>query len=252
MNLKPFLSWCATHGIVTSLDVKVRATDAVDGNHRYTVLKAGCDRNDDEVLNLLQCPLDACITASSTSELADRLAFEASLGESSIYAPYIDTLPDLSAFYNLPRFWPLNRFELVVSADGGFLQKELQADHHRLSSVSNVWAMACVDSRANFVSSVDNRKFSLTPVLDLINHDSKVKTSARVKYGDLFLDVATESVRQRETAQLYKFLRPPETEVCISYGDLTNMQTLLNYGFVRPDNPCNTEYLTAVACHGYS
>ena len=45
-----------------------------------------------------------------------------------------------------------------------------------------------------------------------------------------------------------KEILPPDDllsrhQVCISYGALTNLETLLNYGFVRRGNPCNTERL---------
>jgi hypothetical protein len=212
--------------------VKVRPSDG----YRYTVIKGDTGRTGDKQVNtnLLQCPLDACITASSSTELADRLSFEASLGAASKYAPYIDILPDQSAFRNLPRFWPPERLELV--ADGGFLQRSMAADQQRLSSVSDPWALACVDSRANFLPDMS---FSLTPVLDLINHDSTVKTSARVTEGDLFLDVATESILNNEPAIFDLFRSEPE--VRMSYGKLTNLQTLLNYGFIQPENPFNAE-----------
>jgi hypothetical protein len=232
MNLKPFLSWCVSHGISTPLEVKVRPSDG----YRYTVIKGDTGRNGDKVnVNLLQCPLDACITASSSTELADRLSFEASLGAASKYAPYIDTLPYQSAFRNLPRFWSPERLELVAVADGGFLQRSVAADQPRVSSVSDPWALACVDSRANFLPDMS---YSMTPILDLINHDSTVKTSARVTEGDLFLDVATESIVDEPA--IFGLFRS-EPEVRMSYGQLTNLQTLLNYGFVQPENPFNTE-----------
>jgi hypothetical protein len=229
MNLKPFVAWCAAQGVVTPLEVKVRPSDG----YRYTVIKGDSTGSTGDKVNILQCPLDACIVASSSSELADRLSFEASLGKASKYAPYVDILPNPSALQNLPRFWAPERLELV--ADGGFLQRALQADQRRLLSVSDSWALACVDSRANVLP---DWMYSLTPVLDLINHNGSVTTSARAMDGELFLDVATESILEERA--MFGLFRS-ETEVCISYGDLTNIATLLNYGFVQPDNPYNSE-----------
>lgn len=178
----------------------------------------------------MQCPLEACLTASSSTALAERLSLEASLGAASQFAPYIATLlPDRAAFVPyLPRFWDAQRLQLAT--DGGALQRAVTADQPRQDAVSDAWALACVDSRCNVLP---DSSYALTPVLDLINHDGAVQTSAQVVNGVLFLDVAAKSIvpPQPEPILGQPPLEEPQ-EVCISYGDLTNLQALLNYGFV--------------------
>jgi hypothetical protein len=235
MNLKPFLSWCASHGISSCLDVKV-----ADGGYRYTVLKPGGIDLVQEQINLVQCPLKVCLIGSDASQLANHLAYEVALGSKSKFAPYLATLPDRSAFAEtLPRFWSAERLESV--ADGGFLRRTVQADQPRVASVQDPWALACVDSRANHLP--DN-SFALTPLLDMINHSGNAKTSATVQNGILSLNVARSSLPTTEPT-LFEglFRRPQSREVRISYGELTNLQTLVNYGFVEQGNPHNIELM---------
>jgi len=251
MNLKPFLSWCSAQGIVSPLQVRER-----DG-FRYTVLTDDIDRTTDTT-SVIHAPLTACITASSHEALADRLLHEKSLGNDSKFAPYLATLPELDSYQSsMPRFWSNERLETVT--DGGILWQEVEADRDRLQG-RDPWAVACVDSRCNLLA---DKSYALTPFLDLMNHDGAVSTTAQVKEdGTLVLDVATASIPLLQPAAAVEeptssFLgglfgkqqRQPasivaEPEVFISYGDLTNLQTLLNYGFVRTDNPCNTELLS--------
>jgi len=187
MNLiRPFLSWCTAQGIVTPLDVKVRRSDG----SRYTVMKGDIDSSGDntDIVNLIVCPLKACITASTSEELVDRLLFEKSMGDTSKYAPYISVLPDQSAFSNMPRFWSPERFERVI-ADGGYLAKIVAQDEQRVKSAPDPWALACVDSRTNILA---DGSCALTPMLDAVNHDASVEMSTKVKNDLLFLNVALE------------------------------------------------------------
>ncbi|KAI2505914.1 SET domain-containing protein [Fragilaria crotonensis] len=163
-------------------------------------------------------------------------------------------MPSLESF-QMPRFWSTQRLELVT--DGGQLERELETD--RLRYRQDPWSLACVDSRCHFLP---NGGYSLTPVLDMINHNPTVKTSLRVeRVGDenaIGLDVAGESLvfnDQPETSmvpsswmdRLFQTKSPTDPirskEVNISYGDFSNIHTLLNYGFVFPGNPSNRETL---------
>jgi hypothetical protein len=61
----------------------------------------------------------------------------------------------------------------------------MDIDRLRFDEVDGPWALACVDSRSNFLP--DNA-YSMTPrMLDMLNHDSRVKTSARVHGASRFL-----------------------------------------------------------------
>jgi len=261
MNLKPFVAWCAAQGIVSPLDVRVRENGA-----RYMVLKEEeVDRisssiTPDSKVRLVECPMEACLTAPSAEGLVDRLLYERSLGEDSQWAPWLAILPQQVSDYHesMPRFWSPERLARVT--DGGILREELQADRDRVEAVTDPWALAVVDSRCNILP---DGSYALTPWLDLLNHDGAVPTTARIVHNDddrtdtFVLEVAAESIpgTPKETAatatrtpssllgNLFQRRSPPPPsppEVCISYGDLTNLQTLMNYGFVT-DNPCNTE-----------
>lgn len=173
---------------------------------------------------VLQVPLDACIIDKTPEALAERLAHEKRLGQNSKHAPYIDILPKLDTLSNLPRFWSPSRQELVT--DGGQMVKRITKEQEATKGL-DPWALACVNSRANFLP---DDTFAMTPVLDLFNHDSSVKTKASVSDDNVL------------SLNLIDFSFQAGLEVFISYGDLTNLDTLCSYGFVTPtDNPFNTE-----------
>ncbi len=175
--------------------------------------------------NILNVPLSACIIADTPELLSQKLATERDLGSESHFAPYIDVLPSLeldSPLNSMPRFWDSTKIELVSAADGGQMERKLKEDER---NDLDPWAWACVSSRANYVM---GHGFAMTPCLDMFNHDSSVSTSAKIVNGnELHL-----SVNEKFSIG---------DEVFISYGDLTNLETLCNYGFVSRENKCNLE-----------
>mmetsp|Transcript_10159 Transcript_10159/g.21399 ORF Transcript_10159/g.21399 Transcript_10159/m.21399 type:complete len:351 (-) Transcript_10159:1331-2383(-) len=218
-----FLGWTASQGIETPLDLAHRA----DG--RYMTC------NEDLLIgaDILRIPLSACITADTLESLAERLAHERDLGAKSKYAPYIDVLPTLDgdderpSLRSLPRFWDSNRLEKV--SDGGRLEAKMMNDERK---DLDPWALACVDSRANYLG---GERFSMTPILDMITHDGSIQTRARLNEdkgfsgpGDILCLTSGRSFSKGE-------------EAFISYGNLANIDTLSDYGFVSENNPCNSE-----------
>lgn len=182
--------------------------------------------------------MSACITADSLEALAERLAYEKGRGEESKYAPYIDVLPSLDnanddsggSLLSLPRFWDIKRLEKIT--DGGQLEARIMKDKR---DNLDPWALACVDSRANFLG---EGGYSMTPILDMINHDSSVPTKARLDKnkgfageGDVLYLTSGKSYHKGD-------------EAFISYGNLNNLDTLADYGFVMESNPCNVESVT--------
>jgi len=209
MNTKAFLSWCSAQGITTPLQL-----EGAGGSYRYMSTQEGVTGN------IVKAPVKACLTADSPEALAEILAHERSLGVKSQFAPYIDMLPTIDGqLSSMPCFWDPKRLELVT--DGGQLEKKIMRDERK---ELDQWALACVSSRVNFL---DDFSFAMTPLLDMLNHDASVGTSAKVTDGELFLNVD-------------KSFAPGE-EVFISYGDLSNLETLCDYGFLSPTNPCNAE-----------
>ena len=205
-----FLSWCASRGISTPLQL------LESNGYRYMA----CESPLKAPATIIRAPLESCITADSTYALADRLAYERSLGSSSQYAPYIDILPTLEgSLAALPRFWSSSRIEKVKDGYQLIKKAELFEDKGL-----DPWALACVNSRCNYLQ---GGSYSLTPLLDMLNHDGSVRTSASIAVGELFLQVHCSFAAGNE--------------VFISYGDLTNLDTLWDYGFVTADNPYNAE-----------
>ncbi|KAL7541517.1 hypothetical protein ACHAWF_006974 [Thalassiosira exigua] len=211
-----FLGWTASQGIETPLELATRT----DG--RYMT----CTRDIAAGEDLLRVPLSACITADSLETLAERLAYERDKGEQSRFAPYIDVLPTLEGdnLRSLPRFW--DRLDKI--SDGGQLEAKMKNDERK---DLDPWALACVDSRANFLG----ERYSMTPILDMINHDGSVATRANVNKDKGFAgsgDVLCLNVGRSFSSGDESF---------ISYGNLSNLDTLADYGFVTESNPCNAE-----------
>lgn len=219
------LSWTASQGIETTLELAQRA----DG--RCMSCTGDIAAGDD----LLRVPLRACITGDTLESLAERLAYERDLGAASRYAPYIEALPTLDggdgrpALRQLPRFWDPSRLETV--ADGGQLAAKLKRDECK---DADPWALACVDSRANFLGS---ESYSMTPLLDMINHDGSLPTRARLDKDKGFSGAG--DVLYLSSGSFYS----KGDEAFISYGQLSNLETLSDYGFVAENNLCNSEFV---------
>ena len=75
----------------------------------------------------------------------------------------------------------------------------------------------------------------MTPMLDMINHDGSVSTRARVEKNKGFAG-SGDTLHLTSGKSFSK-----GDEVFISYGNLSNLDTLADYGFVTKDNPCNSE-----------
>jgi len=180
--------------------------------------------------DILQVPISACITSDSLDGLAERLAYERNVESKSDYAPYINVLPTLegnSYLASLPRFWDSKRLERV--SDGGQLERRMMNDERK---DLDQWALACVDSRANYLG---DGMYALTPFLDMINHDASVQTRARVEKDKGF--AGPGDILRLQSGKKYA----KGSEVFISYGNLSNLDTLVDYGFVSDQNPFNTE-----------
>lgn len=216
-----FLAWTTSKGLETPLELQQHS----DGS-RFTT----CTVDIDSTADLLKVPTSACITSDSLEGLAERLAYERSLDSKSDYAPYIDVLPTLegdSYLTSLPRFWESKRLERV--ADGGQLERRMMNDERK---DLDQWALANVDSRANFLG---DGMYAMTPFLDMINHDPTVPTRARVEKDKGF--AGPGDTLQLQSGKQYS----KGSEIFISYGNLSNLDTLVDYGFVSEKNPCNTE-----------
>jgi hypothetical protein len=94
------------------------------------------------------------------------------------------------------------------------------------------WALACVDSRANFLG---DGRYAMTPMLDMINHDGAAQTRARIEVNKGFS--GSGDVLYLTSGTSYS----KGNEAFISYGNLANIDTLADYGFVQENNIHNSE-----------
>lgn len=240
------MSWCQASGFETRLQVQERTN-----GYRYVVLRERDENNNrlhnsnDELLStILRAPLPMCLKSQTAEGLADRLLFEKALGDDSLFAPYLNVLPpSLESFDTLPRFWSEERWSLLGSDDGGGeLYQNHLLDLKRLEMSSDEWAQACVDTRSHFLPTSE---YCLTPLLDMINHNPHVSTKLTVENdpGHLNLHISNHHVHPitLESNPRSSLSLPQEDEIFISYGEFSNLVTLLNYGFVVPDNPYNEE-----------
>ena len=284
------LSWSTANGLKTPLQFR---QNEITG-YRYVVMdpteldKLSTIPTPDSITttmtDLIDAPLSLSMTSKTSDGLADRLLFEQLRGEDSFYAPYLATLPSLESFQKtLPRFWKDDtaRWE-YIQADQGQLHAAVELDDERLKLSCDDWAQAVVDSRSHFVPP-NGDEYALTPVLDMINHESSITTKMLRQNDEDGNDTSNDRIRlQIATSALYTtnnhpsssddkesssnnpFLAPlqnffggrssssssptptlitPDTEVCMSYGSMPNVEFLLNYGFVPTDNPHNVETL---------
>jgi hypothetical protein len=257
-DLTTFRSWCDAKGISTPLTLEQ------SGNYRRMCLPSNKEdlmtqSTQDGLINVVQVPLDACIVGEDLPTLVEKLKYEKKLGDKSDFAPWLDLFPTLQDFQDMPRFWSPERLDFVKQYDGGQLDARMEMDKTRMTKTDDDWALACVDSRSNFLP---DDTYSITPMLDMFNHDSSYKTSARVDGGDrLILEVSEGSIFGLAASagndkskdwkdNLFGMFSGggndnsyrPGAEVFVSYGSFDNVETLANYGFVSDSpNVCNIE-----------
>jgi hypothetical protein len=257
-NFTPFLAWSQAKGIKTPLEL------IGEGSYRKMVLPKDKESlmsqsSSNGLVQIIRAPLNACLVGEDWETLVDKLKYEKSIGTDSDFEPWISQFPTLEDFSSMPRFWTHKRCELVNQYDGGQLEARMERDKLRFDQVDDMWAQACVDSRSNYLP--DNT-YCMTPLLDMLNHDPKVKTTARVDPADrLLLEVTQDTIYlpggttktyndDSWTNQIFGGFFTGNTneasfeagkEVFVSYGDFDNMETLCNYGFVADDNIANVE-----------
>ena len=253
-KLVPFLAWSVSQGIHTPLEL------SFEGSYRFMALPADdskllkmVDSCDD--VNVVKVPLDACILGEDSETLVERLKYEKKMGSKSKFGPWIDVLPTIEDFQDMPRFWNSKRLEFVSKFDGGQLHRRMKSDIY--DNLDDQWAWACADSRSNLLPDLT---CSLSPLLDMFNHRADFTTKASVdEVGQLLLDVTSVSLlKKQEGAELEQFVDQAaggrralnesivgrNREVFISYGDFSNLEWLCNYGFIPPNNKRNIETLT--------
>mmetsp|Transcript_22643 Transcript_22643/g.53469 ORF Transcript_22643/g.53469 Transcript_22643/m.53469 type:complete len:378 (-) Transcript_22643:1102-2235(-) len=254
VHTSSFLAWSDAKGISTPLEL------VSDGNYRsMRIPSAGMAQTlvDESTAskgftNIVQVPLDACIIGDDLPTLVEKLKYEKSLGDVSTYAPWLNLFPTLDDFKDMPRFWTQDRLDFVKRFDGGQLEARMEIDEARINKCDDPWALAIVDSRTNYLP---DETYSLTPMLDMFNHDATFRTTGCVEEDlTLKIDVLSNAILESATAdsvdwkdQVLGFFKGNDDkikqgdEVFISYGDFDNVELLSNYGFCTAENTANIE-----------
>lgn len=172
---------------------------------------------------LSSTPLEVCMVADSPDALAERLVAEKQKGESSLWWPYVDMLPQ--SFPEMPLFW---KDEEVAAVQDDEVAAAVLGDPTRpavQSAPDFAWAKACVLSRAAAIDDTD--QVALVPMLDAFNHSPWVDDTHSSTDGRAIVLRSSGSFRVGE-------------EVHVKYGKLTNAQLLVDFGMVwrpRPHDP---------------
>lgn len=265
----------APHPMAISTETKDEITNESSGRG----LLARRDINDGD--NLLKVPIKLCLTKSSAREalgkdvlpreINEYLAVACQLiheryvmGEESFWKPYIDVLPETDEVN--PTFtWSdedlsfLNGSPVIAATKS--LQMKLQREYDALLGGEDglcnkypdrfpkehftyenwIWAFTMLFSRAIRLRSLkEGETLSMVPYADLINHSpfSQAYIDAR-EGGDWLFSSGEEEVilyadrGYRRMEQIY-----------ISYGQKSNAELLLLYGFAVERNPYNSVDVT--------
>ena len=93
----------------------------------------------------------------------------------------------------MPRFWSEEKLAKVAEFDGGNIFQRVQDVKYKCKEKDlDAWAYAIVQSRANHLQ---DKTYAMTPLLDMLNHDSSSKTSARILENELVLSVENDFVK---------------------------------------------------------
>ena len=230
---------------------------------------------------LLKIPLDLCITRRSARRalgkdalpegINEYLAMACQLihekyvqGEDSFYAAYVGVLPEVEEVN--PTFtWPDEDLEFLrgspivaatrslqmklrreyddlLGGDGGLISKfpdKFPAEHYTYENW--VWAFTMLFSRAIRLRNLRvGERLAMVPYADLINHSAFSQTfiDARESGDWLFKDGEEEVILYADRG--YRQME----QVYISYGQKSNAELLLLYGFALERNPYNSVDVT--------
>ncbi|OEU18174.1 ribulose-1,5-bisphosphate caboxylase, small subunit [Fragilariopsis cylindrus CCMP1102] len=265
----------APHPMAISTETKDEITNESSGRG----LLARRDINDGD--NLLKVPIKLCLTKSSArtalgkdvlpSEINEYLAVACQLiheryvlGDKSFFKPYIDVLPeteevnptftwsddDLSFLNGSPVIaatqslqMKLQReYDSLLGGDDGLCNKypsRFPIEHYTMENWT--WAFAMLFSRAIRLRNLkEGETLAMVPYADLINHSpfSQAYIDAREDGDWLFSSGEEEVILYADRG--YRRME----QIYISYGQKSNAELLLLYGFAVERNPYNSVDVT--------
>lgn len=252
--LHRFTQYCAATGITSPLQLR---QCPVDPSNRYMTSPGPTVMT--PTTPLVVTPLTECILGESAEDLAAKLLEKY---EATQHSPYFDVLPpigDPASFETLPHRWTDSQLAHAERlCDAGAVrrihsERAEMAKHDERMQVANLhhcrhhhlhlhhrgclpvpyivshptpfpppslfqWALSCVSTRAVFL---DFGKLALVPALDMINHSPAATGTSCVVTDDGNIQLSTtDACRQPEGSEVY-----------IKYGENTNLDLLVDYGF---------------------
>lgn len=270
-KLETFRRWIIQEGCILHQSVRIAQVAPDRGNGLLIATDA------DPIpagTTLLKCPKNFALEARSSAfwphiakllpgqELAKKLKCEVSphdamilcvahelhLGQSSRWAPYLDLLPFGPGQLKVPLLWSSASIDLLKDTTlhnryisewtdiksnweanvkpiaehfASMLALAAPVDYARIGSVLRAYAF----TQGEFGSD----EIRLLPLIDLMNHDCSAPT-ARVLHDN-------EKSRNGEFGVVSTKAMAPNTEILFSYGNLSNHELLIRYGFVSRTNP---------------
>ncbi|KAM6439014.1 SET domain-containing protein 4 [Rhynochetos jubatus] len=251
-NLRPAQFWDTGRGLMTTKALQVR--DLVISLPEKCLLTTGTVLSSclGEYIMKWKPPVSPLI-ALCTFLIAEKHA-----GEKSPWKAYLDVLPktytcpvclERDVICLLPE--PLRKkareqrttvHELYMSSKAFFssLQPLFAENTGTIFNYSALqWAWCTINTRTIYMKhsqrecfSLEPDVYALAPYLDLLNHSPNVQVKAEFKEQTRSYEIWTNS-----RCKKYK-------EVFICYGPHDNQRLLLEYGFVAPDNPHSSVYVS--------
>lgn len=87
---------------------------------------------------------------------------------------------------------------------------------------------------------IDDPKMALAPMLDLLNHSDRAKSSCQLSYADSFIERNVQKFKSKECKLTYQLMTKSSfkkyEQIFINYGTHNNTKLLIEYGFIICDN----------------
>merc|ERR1711871_1388999 len=227
---------------------------------------------------LLTIPLDICLTRKVAQEILGKaiipdymdeyiaiavlMMSEKIKGEQSKWKPYFDILPSVEEV-NPAYVWSDEELRMLLGSPtypaAKSLRKKIETEFDELQSTPFsrngqqfppqlytfdlfLWSFVILFSRAaRLTSKLDGEELALVPYADLMNHNP---------YSNTYIDSQTSGgitsfINKKEEVAIYSDRSYKKFEqVFISYGEKSNSDLLLLYGFALERNPYNAVDIT--------
>lgn len=199
--------------------------------------------------------------------LAFYLCYQKSLGESSIWAPYLNMLPKS---FTTPYFCTKEEICFLpdyileeTATQNQTIMKSFQAllemlkfqEMHRFYLRDYKWSFFVCSSRCFFIDMKvlkilcgnffmrileDQPNMALLPFVDIVNHSNDVGTRTQLSRSEMFIKLFSDKLKNNEVSMTYRiYTETPlkkNEQIFINYGSFNNTKMLLEYGFFIPDN----------------